>query len=103
MMVEIRLEDLLGRRVHDSEGRIAGHVEEVVARKDGRRLVVVEYRLGAYALLHRLAGGAFGRRLLGLLPMTRPAAYRVPWEQLDLSDLDRLRLRCPRGDLRKAA
>ena len=102
-MAEIRLEDLLHRRVHDGDGRVAGRIEEVIARRDGGALVVVEYRLGVYARLQQIAGGAFGRAMLGLLPNVRPTVYRVPWHQLDLSRLDDLRLRCSREDLEIAA
>jgi hypothetical protein len=102
-MAEVRLECLVGRRVVDAEGRSAGRIEEVIARREGQALVVTEYRLGVYALLHRLAGGSFGRALLGVLPFTRPTIYRVPWHEMDLSDPERPRIRCARDALESAA
>jgi PRC-barrel domain len=99
MAREIRLETLAGRRVVDSDGRLVGHIEEVVARREGRALVVVEFRLGAYALMHRLADAPMGRALLRALPFSRPLLYRVPWRALDLSDPARPTLRGRREEL----
>ena len=103
MTREIRMERLIGQRVRDEDGRLVGHLHEVVARRQGRALVVVEYRLGTYTRLQRLADAVLGRALLAALPLTRPRHYRVPWELLDLSDPERLRLRCRREALKPAA
>jgi hypothetical protein len=99
MTREVRLETLVGRRVVDSDGHLVGHLEEVVARREGRALIVVEFRLGAYALMHRLADAAMGRVLLRVLPFSRPLLYRVPWRVLDLSDPARPTFRGRREEL----
>ena len=103
MARRVRLESLIGRRVLDANGRTVGHLEEIVARREGRELVVYEFRLGAYAWLHRFADGVIGRAVLGALPFTHPTLYRVPWKMMDLSDPLHPRVRCAREDLNPAA
>jgi ribosomal 30S subunit maturation factor RimM len=97
----VRLQDLLGRRVRDVDGRLLGRVEEVFARREGQALVVHEYHVGGYALLERLAGGRVRRALLAVVPFTRPTLYRVPWHALDITDPKRPRLRCSVDDLER--
>jgi hypothetical protein len=60
----IRLEDLLDRGVADENGTRIGRIHEVVARRDGDRFVVAEYRLGSGALIDRfqLTRWIFGRK-----------------------------------------
>lgn len=96
---EVHLELLLGREVFDSEGEAVGRIEEVVARREGGEWVVEEYWVGTSALLYRLSAGGAARALLGLFASKRHAGYRVPWDRLDLSQPERLRLDCARGEL----
>jgi hypothetical protein len=103
MAHEVRLEQLFGSRVFDGDGRCVGHIEEVVARRDGRALVVVEFRLGEHGWLRRVARGAMAHALLDLVPFVRQRVYRVPWNRLDLSDPARPRLDGPPDDLAVAA
>ncbi len=89
-MKTVHFELLLGRKVHDSEGRRVGRILEVHAEPEGKDCVVREYLLGTAALLTRL--GISAERLLGLPVHREPV--RVPWDQMDLSDPERPRLRC---------
>jgi hypothetical protein len=89
--------------VVDPEGRTAGHIQEIVARRGQGAPTVVEYRLGVYAIVERLGGRAPIRWVLRWLSLARPTIYRVPWQDLELSDPERPRLRCARGDLREEA
>jgi hypothetical protein len=98
MAREIHLELLLGRRVRDRQGRGVGRVEELRAEQRGEDWVVVEYLIGGRGLLERL--GLTGLSALLALPVPRSRRYRVPWEQLDISDPRQPRLRGPAGDLR---
>jgi sporulation protein YlmC with PRC-barrel domain len=84
----LRIEEILGRPVIAKNGRHVGRVEEIRAERRGTGCVVVEYHVGTSALLERLALHAigFGHRV-------RPA-LRVPWDQLDLTDLRRPKLLC---------
>jgi len=90
---EVHVESLLGRRVLAVDGRPVGRLEEVVASFDGGECHVDEFHVGAYALLERLAAWHLGRAILGALRIGGPS-YRVRWNQLDLADPERPRLRC---------
>ena len=96
---EVHLERLLGCKVFDAEGEMVGRIEEVVARREGREWVVEEYWVGSSALLYRLSARGAARALLGLFVSKKHAGYRVPWDKLDLSRPERLRLGCARREL----
>lgn len=51
MKREIRLEDLVGRRISDAEGRIVGRIREVEAEWHGHRCVVTSFHLSDGARL----------------------------------------------------
>lgn len=84
----VRLQSLVGRRVHDAEGKAVGRIEEVRAEMQGDDLVVTEYECGPAALLSRL--GISAMRLVGLGHHHEPK--RIPWDQLDLSDPEKPRM-----------
>jgi len=94
----VRLELIHGRRVHDTEGRLAGRIQEVKAERVGDECLVREFHLGTAALLERL-GITLGA-LTGL-PM-RHQPLRVAWQDLDLSDPERPRLRCRLDEVKRA-
>lgn len=96
--MNVRLQDLNGRRVRDVDGKIAGRIGEVVAERIGADCHVIEYLLGPAAYLSRL--GITAERLVGL--KRRRGPLRVPWNQLDLTDPTHPRLRCRVSDLREA-
>ena len=96
--MNVRLQDLNGRHVRDSDGKIAGRIGEVVAERVGADCRVVEYLLGPAAFLSRL--GITAGRMVGLIRRRGP--LRVPWNQLDLSDPKKPRLRCRVSDLSEA-
>jgi hypothetical protein len=73
----------------------------VVAEPRGTDLVVTEYHVGTYAALERLSAWPIGRAILGLVGGTGDkGGYRVPWDNLDLSDPHHLRLTCDVSELR---
>ena len=85
---ELRVEQLLGRKVTDAAGLVVGRLQEFRARRDGNTWEVTEFDLGRTALLERLAVRHFPWILRG----TRPAGYRARWDQIDLSDPEHPRL-----------
>lgn len=99
---ELRVERLLSRLVRDRDGKVVGPIEEVrVEERDGTTHVV-EYRVGAYGFLQRLAGSPMRQSLLRLLGRAQKAGpYAVPWDQMDLTDPRRPRLRCEVATLRR--
>jgi sporulation protein YlmC with PRC-barrel domain len=97
---EINIERLLSRRVYALNGKVVGRIEEVRAGIRHGECVVTEYLIGAYAMFERLAASSIGRSILRILRARRTGGgYRVAWNQLDLTDPQRPRLRCPVGDL----
>ena len=93
-IISVQAEILLNRRVRARDGRIIGRIEELRVERRGDRYEVREYVLGPGGLLERLAviGRQFGGR--------RVHAVVARWDQIDLSQPDRPRLTCDRGDLR---
>jgi hypothetical protein len=72
-----------------------GRLEEVQAELHADRCLVTEFHVGFYAIFERLAAWNIGRAFLHLIGARRKSGgYRVPWEELDLSNPDRPRLRC---------
>jgi sporulation protein YlmC with PRC-barrel domain len=99
-MTEILLQNLIGKRVYGQDGAVIGRIEEVVAKPSGKDLLVEEYHLGTFALLERLSSGEIGRAILRFFGATKGVGLAVPWDQLDLSSHDRLRIRCSVDELR---
>ena len=97
---ELNVELLLSRHVYALNGRRVGRIEEIRAEKRGREYYVTEYLVGVYALFTRLSGWVIGRAILDVLRVKAAhRGLRVPWNQLDLSDPDRPRLKCPVSEL----
>jgi sporulation protein YlmC with PRC-barrel domain len=81
MTQHVRVQDLVGRRVRDAEGNVVGRIESIHATWRGEDCLVDEYHLGAAALLARLGIGH------------KREPLRVPWQDMDLSDPRRPKLR----------
>lgn len=102
----VRIEQLVGRRVRDADGRDVGRIEELVAEielhEHGRDYVVRELQVGHYPGLGIVAGTSLGRGLLRTLgSKSGYVRYRVPWEAMDLADPERPRIRSRRGELER--
>ena len=76
-----RIEDLIGRAVHDTNGRKLGHIYELVAEERDGELIVIEYLLGSSERWERI--GMSARGLFGLKPRE---PVRISWERMDISD-----------------
>lgn len=94
-MKTIHFELLLGREVVDSEGRKVGRILAVRAEPEGEDCVVREYLLGTAALLTRL--GLSASRLVGVPIRRKPLC--VPWDQMDLGNPAKPRLKCRMEEL----
>lgn len=95
-MKHVHVEMLFGKRVRDTNGKVAGHIESIRATWKGNACVVEEYHLGAAALMEKL--GITAGKLIGV---GSREPVRVPWDQLDLSDPERPRLKCTLDELKK--
>jgi len=78
---DIHLELLLHRRVWAPSGESVGRIEEMVVNEKGES---VEFHLGPEARLKRWMGKFFPQNAKPL---------RVPWDQIELTNPDRPRLR----------
>ena len=83
---EARVEELVGRKVCDVEGRKVGRIEELIAEQHGTELVVVEVHVGPGALLERVIDLTTIIPFSGTLQRELRHLRRIPWELLDLSD-----------------
>jgi hypothetical protein len=88
---EVRLEDFLGRPVHDASGREMGRLEELRVEREGDGLAVVEFLVRTAGWLERLSLGAFG--------LSRFRGYVVPWQCMDLSVPGKPRCTCRADEL----
>jgi hypothetical protein len=96
----LHLEDLIGRKLFDPAGRCAGRIEEIIARKRDGKYVVTEIHLGRQALVERLSIQGISMSLVSVLGAARvPASHKAKWEQVDVGDPRRPRLKCAVEDL----
>lgn len=102
MAREVHLELLLGKGVLDSKNQLIGHIEEVRAEQQGNEWIIKEYLIGNAALLERLSAWTIGLKILRLLGARKIyGGYSVPWDKLDLTDLEKPRLRCTVEELKE--
>lgn len=98
---EVHVERLISRRVVEADGRSAGRIEDIRVERAGDDLVVSEYLLGPAALLERLSASIMKLPLLRLLRRGHGAARHVRWQDMDLSDPGRPRLRAGNADRKR--
>jgi hypothetical protein len=98
---ELHVQQLLGKKVSDTDGRVDGLLEEFhVEVVDGEH-VVTEFLIGPAAALARV--GIFLTQLpfFGYVPMPKKE-YCVSWTLMDLTNPDRPTVRARRNELRRA-
>ena len=97
---EVHLELLIGKQVRDPSGKAVGRIEEVRAKQQGEQWIIQEYLIGRAALLERLSAWTIGLSILHILGARKiNSGYRVPWDQLDLTDPEQPRLYCDMHEL----
>lgn len=101
--MDIRIELLVGTTVHDVDGKKIGRIEEIRVERQETALLVEAYLIGASALIERLSAWTLVRPIKRLL-RTRHiySLYEVPWQDMDLSDPNRPKLRIAGRDLSHA-
>jgi sporulation protein YlmC with PRC-barrel domain len=101
--METKVELLLGREVHDAEGRKVGRIEEIRVEHKDDMLSVEAYLIGASALVDRLSAWTLVRPIKGLLKNRHIySLYDVPWQEMDLTDPTHPVLRTAKRDLLSA-
>jgi sporulation protein YlmC with PRC-barrel domain len=102
-MTEIHVELLLGTKVRDVDGEDIGRIEELRVERDDKALLVDAYLIGTSALIERLSAWTLVRPIQRFLNTRKLySLYRVPWQDMDLSDPKHPRVRIAKRDLRHA-
>jgi len=99
MRHEVHVELLLGEKVLAMNGQPIGRLEDIRTEVNRGHYFVSEFLVGSYAMLERLAAWRIGRAVLRVFGAKKKLGYRVRWDQLDLTDPERLRLLCEVDDL----
>lgn len=97
---EVHVELLLGTRVRDVHGDVVGRLEELRCEKLDGEDVVVEFHVGAAAMIERIAMFVSSLPLLDRLPWSW-WEYRVRWQDVELVSSRELRLRVPKDALER--
>ena len=92
MRHEVHVELLLGEKVFAANGQSIGRLEDIRTEVNRGHFFVSEFLVGSYAVLERLAAWRIGRAVLRVVGAQRKEGYRIRWDQLDLSDPQRLKL-----------
>ncbi|MEO8193033.1 MAG: hypothetical protein ABI681_04225 [Gemmatimonadales bacterium] len=86
-MREVRLLEVLGRKVVDSSGKHIGRLEEIEVERGDDSCAIKSYIVEHRGLLDRTSSWAVPTSIRLLLAKRRTSApYRVRWEQMDMSD-----------------
>jgi sporulation protein YlmC with PRC-barrel domain len=91
---EILAGRLIGRDVHDPDGKRVGRLADIVAHEEQGEIVVTNYLVGPHGWIRRFAIHGLGLRFGGL-----GRIYRVEWDQMDLSDPRHPRVLCREDEL----
>ncbi|HJQ10916.1 MAG TPA: PRC-barrel domain-containing protein [Gemmatimonadaceae bacterium] len=101
--MDVNVELLIGTKVYDANGDKVGRIEELRAEQDGKSCRVEAYLVGASALVDRLSAWTLVRPIArALRGRNILSVYEVPWQEMDLTDPKKPRLRVPKQELRHA-
>lgn len=100
---ELHVESLLGTRLRDESGTSLGRIEEIVVEVRGTDWVIVELHVGPGAMLERVAELTTLVPAFGFLRRRLAKRYRVPWDQVNVSDSARPRATVRHGQLVRVA
>jgi sporulation protein YlmC with PRC-barrel domain len=97
---ELQLLEILGKKVVDCEGRYAGRLEEIEAERGENESLIESYFVVHRGLIDRIQTWALAAPIQKSIPVrekSRP--YRVPWDQMDMSDPEHPRILVPQSEL----
>jgi len=101
--MEVNVELLIGKKVHDADGNKVGRIEEFRVTETDKACTLDAYLIGASALIQRLSAWTLVRPISRALRSSNVySVYEVPWQDMDLTDPDRPKLRIAKADLRRA-
>lgn len=87
----VSLGDLVGRVVHDADGRRIGRIEElkaeIVLERGGNEYVVTRFGVGRWGPFDAIANGHFVQQLVRRITRaTSYVHYEIRWDWMDLTD-----------------
>ena len=93
----VPLDDLIGRVVHDADGRRIGRIEEleaeIVLERSGNEYVVTRFGVGRWGAFDAIATGRIVQQLVRRITRaTSYVHYDIPWDWMDLSDIEHPRV-----------
>ena len=98
--LEVSVERLLGRDVRDGDGEVLGHIADICAGDENGEFVVRYYLVVPARRAYRVSLRSLALEVLKLFRLPLGGhAYRIPWEEMDLSDPSRPRVRRRRAEL----
>jgi sporulation protein YlmC with PRC-barrel domain len=101
--MEINVELLLGTKVTDIDGKKVGRIEEIRVTREEGALLVEAYLIGASGLIERLSASTLLRPIKRRLHNHHVySVYEIPWQDMDLSDSNKPKVRVARRDLHHA-
>ena len=100
--MDVHVELLLGTKVVDVNGEKVGRIEEFRAEQDGGSCRIESYMIGASALVERLSAWTLIRPIKRALKGRIYSVFEVGWQDMDLSDPKKPKLRVAKQDLRHA-
>lgn len=100
----VALDELLGRVVHDADGRRIGRIEEleaeIVLERGGNDYVVTRFGVGHWGAFDTVATGRIVQQLVRRITRaTSYVHYDIPWDWMDLRDLEHLTVKRPEREL----
>jgi sporulation protein YlmC with PRC-barrel domain len=103
LMMDIKVQLLIGTKVRDVDGRKVGRIEEIRVERQETALLVEAYLIGVSALVDRLSARTLVRPISQFLRSRRIySVYEVPWQEMDVTDPKRPVLKIAQRDLRRA-
>jgi sporulation protein YlmC with PRC-barrel domain len=94
---EIQLRDILGASVVDAEGEHLGRLEEIECERGDERCPINFYIVEHRGLRDRISSWALTSSMQKKLSEKRKdRPYRIPWNQMDLSDPQNPRVLVPK-------
>lgn len=101
--MDINVELLLGTKVTDADGKNIGRIEEIRVERHQNALLVEAYLIGASALIERLSAWTLVRPIRHALNTRHIySVYEVLWQDMDLSDPKKPKVRVAKRDLHHA-
>ena len=101
--MEVKVELLIGAKVHDVNGEKVGRIEEIRADRQKNGLLVEAFLIGASGFIDRMSAWNLIRPIHRALKRRHVySAYDIPWQDMDLTDPKRPKLRRTKQDLHHA-